>query len=102
MELSEEYVDRLPRELSGGQKQRVNIALALISGAKFIIADEPVSALDVSIQEQILRLLLSLRKQFDLSMLFISHDKAVVDRMCDRIIQLNDWVPEQTIRPIKE
>ena len=88
VELSEEYLNRYPRQLSGGQKQRVNIALALISGSKFIIADEPVSALDVTIQEQILKLLLSLQKEFNLSMLFISHDVNVINRICDRVIYL--------------
>lgn len=88
VELSEEYLKRYPRQLSGGQKQRVNIALALITGSKFIIADEPVSALDVTIQEQILHLLLSLQKEFDLSMLFISHDINVINRICDRVIYL--------------
>ena len=88
VELPEEFVNRYPGELSGGQKQRVNIALALIAGSRFIIADEPVSALDVTIQGQILELLLSLQKDLQLSMLFISHDKAVVDRMCDTVIQL--------------
>ncbi len=88
VELPEEYLKSYPRQLSGGQKQRVNIALALISGSKFIIADEPVSALDVTIQEQILKLLLSLQKEFDLSMLFISHDINVINRICDRVIYL--------------
>ena len=88
MELPEEFINRYPDELSGGQKQRVNIALALIAGARFIIADEPVSALDVTIQGQILELLLNLQKELNLSMLFISHDKAVVDRMCDKVVQL--------------
>lgn len=88
VELPEEYLNRYPGELSGGQKQRVNIALALIAGSRFIIADEPVSALDVTIQGQILELLLNLQKDLQLSMLFISHDKAVVDRMCDTVVQL--------------
>ena len=88
VELPEEYLKRYPRQLSGGQKQRVNIALALISGSKFIIADEPVSALDVTIQEQILNLLLSLQKEFHLSVLFISHDINVINRICDRVIYL--------------
>lgn len=90
VELGEEYLKRYPRQLSGGQKQRVNIALALISGSKFIIADEPVSALDVTIQEQILHLLLSLQKEFHLSVLFISHDINVINRICDRVIYLKN------------
>ena len=88
VELPEEFLTRYPNELSGGQKQRVNIALSLISGSRFIIADEPVSALDVTIQDQILKLILNLQKEFELSMLFISHDRAVVDRVCDRVIQM--------------
>ncbi len=91
VEISGDHYDRYPRQLSGGQKQRVNIALALMSGSKFIIADEPVSALDVTIQEQILELLLKLQKELDLSMLFISHDKNVVERVCDRVIHMEDW-----------
>ena len=91
VELSENMIHRYPSQLSGGQKQRVNIALALISGTKFIIADEPVSALDVTIQDQILKLLLGLQKELGLSMLFISHDRAVVDRVCDRVIDLTAW-----------
>ena len=88
VELPEDFVNRYPGELSGGQKQRVNIALALIAGSRFVIADEPVSALDVTIQGQILELLLQLQKNLNLSMLFISHDQAVVDRMCDKVVQL--------------
>ena len=76
--LPEEYYKRKPGELSGGQRQRVSIALAIIGGADFIIADEPVSALDVTIQAQILELLLQLQKEFGLSMLFISHDIHVI------------------------
>jgi len=91
VELPEEFAGRYPGELSGGQKQRVNIALALIAGSRFIIADEPVSALDVTIQGQILELLLHLQKDLQLSMLFISHDKAVVDRMCDTVVQLEKY-----------
>lgn len=99
VELSEEFINRYPDELSGGQKQRVNIALALIAGSRFVIADEPVSALDVTIQGQILELLLNLQKDLQLSMLFISHDKAVVDRMCDTVVQLEKFraiVPKQS------
>lgn len=87
VELSKDVAERYPRQLSGGQKQRVNIALALMSGSGFIIADEPVSALDVTIAGQILELLLRLQKELDLSMLFISHDIDVVDKICDRVIE---------------
>ena len=86
--LTKEFVKRKPSELSGGQRQRISIALAIIGGADFIIADEPVSALDVTIQAQILKLLLSLQKEFGLSMLFISHDMHVIDKMCDRILRI--------------
>ena len=86
--LSEEYYKRKPGELSGGQRQRVSIALAIIGGADFIIADEPVSALDVTIQAQILELLLQLQKEFGLSMLFISHDIHVIEKMCDRVLYI--------------
>lgn len=87
VELPAEFVSRYPRQLSGGQKQRVNIALALISGSEFIIADEPVSALDVTIAGQILELISGLQKELGLSMLFISHDIDVVKRICDRVIE---------------
>ena len=86
--LSEDFANRYPRELSGGQRQRVSIAVALIGGSRFIIADEPVSALDVTIQKQILELLLKLQKEYGLSILFISHDRNVMKAMCDRIIEL--------------
>lgn len=84
------FADRRPRELSGGQRQRVSIALALIQESHFIIADEPVSALDVTIQAQILRLLKELKEEFGLSYLFISHDMAVIKEMCDRVLRIED------------
>ena len=88
--LSQEQLKRYPRELSGGQRQRVSIAAALIQGAKFIIADEPVSALDVTIQRQIMELMVKLQEEMQLSILFISHDLNVVYQMCDRLLIMKD------------
>lgn len=83
--LNKEYGNRYLRQLSGGQRQRIAIGVALIQESKFIILDEPVSALDVTIQAQILSLLKELQKEFGLSYLFISHDLKVIYQMCDRV-----------------
>ena len=88
--LSEEYLNRYPHELSGGQRQRVCIALSLMLSPKLLIADEAVSALDVTVQKQILDLMRTLHHEFENAILFISHDLRVVYGLCDRILVLKD------------
>lgn len=83
--LHRSYLDRYPHEFSGGQRQRIGIAKAVILQPDLIIADEPVSALDVSIQSQVINLLLKLQKEFNLTYLFISHDLGVVKHITDRV-----------------
>ncbi|MFP4152835.1 MAG: ABC transporter ATP-binding protein [Alkalispirochaeta sp.] len=102
--MREEFLDRHPHEFSGGQAQRIGIARALAVQPEMLILDEPVSALDVSIQAQIIDLLKALKRDLDLTYLFISHDLAVVDYLCDRVavMYLGEVVEEGTAAQIFE
>ena len=88
--LDDKFLERYPNELSGGQRQRICIAIALMLSPKLIIADEPVSALDVTVQAQIMELLLKLNRELNVAMLFISHDLKLVYQICSRILVMKE------------
>ncbi|WP_156883655.1 ATP-binding cassette domain-containing protein [Salipiger mucosus] len=94
--LAPSAAQRFPHEFSGGQRQRLSIARALSLNPSFIVADEPISALDVSIQAQVLNLLIDLKRELDLTYLFISHDLRIVRHMCDRMAVLYRGVVVET------
>lgn len=87
--LEEDHLHRYPRHFSGGQRQRISIVRALVVGPRVLLCDEPVSALDVSVQAQVLNLIKDMQKELDLTVLFVAHDLAVVKYLCTRVIVLN-------------
>ena len=99
--LSEEFLERFPHELSGGQLQRVCIARAIVTKPKFILLDEAVSSLDVSTQVEILDLLQKLKKEYNLSYIFITHDLLTITYICDSVIFFKDGKIEEKIDDIR-
>lgn len=99
--LSEEFLERFPNELSGGQLQRVCIARAIVTKPKFILLDEAVSSLDVSTQVEILDLLQKLKKEYNLSYIFITHDLLTITYICDSVIFFKDGKIEEKINDIR-
>lgn len=99
---AESFYSRYPHELSGGQRQRVVIARALVTNPSYVVADEPVAMVDVSVRAQIMQLLVDLRKQFNLTMLMITHDLAVAKYMCDTVsvMYLGKIVEEGTVQDV--